>query len=416
MQLNVLIDLDDTLLLFNGDFFAEYFNLLHAKLPGVSIDVFSQAMRNAVTKEILKDSAEKTLEEAFDETFYTQIGIAKESLIKDLRAFYRTEYSTLKRFAVNNSPAISLVDSLFRQGHTVAIATNPLFPPIATCQRMDWAGLDPKKYPFACISTFDFFHFTKPNPAYFAEMLAYLGWNMKPTVMIGDHYQNDVCGPELFGIPGFHISTESKKRENPHVLSSSGGLAEVEPWIQDVIRQKLQFEIKFPDGYMAVLKSTPAAFDTFMRFIDPAVHAEQPKDTEWSFSEILGHLLMVDDEYNIPALASALGRNGYSPAESLEEATKTKRDFRKANVANLMMEYFGTRQRLIHLVQEVPSEKWDLEVSHKILGRLTIKNLIIKIAEHDQNHVRQVSKLMADLNQTRFFEYRNCINCSGSAY
>ena len=55
------------------------------------------------------------------------------------------------------------------------VATNPIFPRKAILHRLSWAGLAPEQVPFALITDYERFHFAKPNPAFFAEILAQLG-------------------------------------------------------------------------------------------------------------------------------------------------------------------------------------------------------------------------------------------------
>ena len=52
-------------------------------------------------------------------------------------------------------------------------ATNPLFPKVATMNRLRWAGFDPED--FALFTTYEHYHYCKPNPAYYTEVLASLG-------------------------------------------------------------------------------------------------------------------------------------------------------------------------------------------------------------------------------------------------
>lgn len=59
------------------------------------------------------------------------------------------------------------------KGYPLVLATNPLFPRMATLERVAWAGLDPAD--FVLITTFENCRFTKPNPGYFLEILEVIG-------------------------------------------------------------------------------------------------------------------------------------------------------------------------------------------------------------------------------------------------
>jgi len=104
---------------------------------------------------------------------------------------------------------VSFVEEALGRGYRLAIATSPLFPLTAIQQRLAWAGLPVEKYPFAVVSSYETFHFAKPNPAYYAEMLARLGWPEGPVVMVGNELVNDVSPARQSGLPVFCIAEES---------------------------------------------------------------------------------------------------------------------------------------------------------------------------------------------------------------
>jgi FMN phosphatase YigB (HAD superfamily) len=93
-----------------------------------------------------------------------------------------------------------MVDTAFEQGWQVVIATNPLFPRRAIEQRLSWAGLPLDRYPFQLIASYESFHFTKPHPAYFAEVLANLGWPTHTVAMVGNSLADDLIPAAELGI------------------------------------------------------------------------------------------------------------------------------------------------------------------------------------------------------------------------
>lgn len=60
-----------------------------------------------------------------------------------------------------------------RRGYRLVLATNPVFPREAILERMRWAGVE--RAPWEIITTYEEYHFCKPNPNYFAEILAKMG-------------------------------------------------------------------------------------------------------------------------------------------------------------------------------------------------------------------------------------------------
>ncbi|MGN1119937.1 MAG: HAD family hydrolase, partial [Oscillospiraceae bacterium] len=65
--------------------------------------------------------------------------------------------------------AAETVEFLKTNGIRRVLATNPIFPAVATQARIRWAGLHAED--FALITTYENSCHTKPNPAYFADIL-----------------------------------------------------------------------------------------------------------------------------------------------------------------------------------------------------------------------------------------------------
>jgi hypothetical protein len=107
-----------------------------------------------------------TLKEKFDAVFYSSLGLVENDLIQVFDHFYEEIYPSLKQYTKPKPDATRFVEEAFKNGHQVAIATNPLFPYTAITQRLDWAGLSPDKYPFAIIPSYETLHFTKPSSLY----------------------------------------------------------------------------------------------------------------------------------------------------------------------------------------------------------------------------------------------------------
>ena len=80
-------------------------------------------------------------------------------------------------------------------GYKVVLATNPLFPSIATYSRIKWAGLDPED--FEMITTFETARHSKPNPDYYRDILATLDVKPENCVMVGNDVQEDMVAKQV---------------------------------------------------------------------------------------------------------------------------------------------------------------------------------------------------------------------------
>ena len=54
------------------------------------------------------------------------------------------------------------IKKLKEMGYPLVLATNPIFPRVATMQRIDWAGLDVED--FELVTVYENFNYSKPNP------------------------------------------------------------------------------------------------------------------------------------------------------------------------------------------------------------------------------------------------------------
>jgi HAD superfamily hydrolase (TIGR01549 family) len=174
-----------------------------------------------------------TLEHAFDKTFYPGVGVSKEKLHPSLVQFYDNVFPDLKKYTQQIPAAIEMVNQALGIGLKIVVATNPLFPLMAIRQRLIWSGLNPEEIPYSLIACYEDFHFTKPNPEYYQEMITKL--NVKPAecVMVGNDIEMDILPALSMGIHCFRIENNEKSK----ILKddfTSGMHQQVIPWIKNL--------------------------------------------------------------------------------------------------------------------------------------------------------------------------------------
>ena len=112
--------------------------------------------------------------------------------------------SIRRRASAGTAPcAAEIVHSLQKRGYRVALATNSIFPRIATENRIRWAGLEPDD--FALITTYENSTYCKPNPAYYREILGKLSLKAEECLMVGNDVVEDGAAQKL-GIPVFFLT------------------------------------------------------------------------------------------------------------------------------------------------------------------------------------------------------------------
>ena len=193
----VLFDLDGTLLPMDQDEFVKYyFGLLAKKLAPHGYD--PQTLIKAIwagTGAMVKNDGSCTNEEAFWNCFTALMG---EDARKDeplFREFYEKEFSGAKAACGFNPEAAKAVYAIRDKGYRIILATNPLFPAIATENRTRWAGLQPED--FELYTTYENSWHCKPNPAYYQDILDRLGLRAEECLMVGNDAKEDLIAETL---------------------------------------------------------------------------------------------------------------------------------------------------------------------------------------------------------------------------
>ena len=192
-----LFDLDGTLLPMDQDTFIKaYFGRLAAKLAphGYDPKMLVKGIFAGIEAMVKNDGTCKN-EDAFWRTF---CGLFGERALEDkpvFESFYRNEFQQVKESCGFTPEAATLVRRLRERGIRVVLATNPLFPAVATESRIRWAGLRPED--FEWVTTYENSCFCKPNPAYYEEILCKLGLDAGDCVMVGNDVQEDGAAAKL---------------------------------------------------------------------------------------------------------------------------------------------------------------------------------------------------------------------------
>ena len=193
----VLFDLDGTLLPMDQDIFIKkYFGLLAQKLAphGYDPEKLIQAVW-AGTKAMVMNGGKVTNKEAFCITCDAVLGCEASKDADIHMDFYRNEFNQVQKVCGFEPMAARIVNSLKDRGYRVVLATNPLFPAIATQNRIRWAGLQPEDFEY--ITTYENSHYCKPNPDYYREILTQLNLKPEECLMVGNDVGEDMITQQL---------------------------------------------------------------------------------------------------------------------------------------------------------------------------------------------------------------------------
>lgn len=220
----ILFDLDGTLL--DIDFDALMRDYLRALAP-VASSVFGMEPQAAIgvvfagTEAMQRDHPGVLNKEMFDETVETMTGvdIRTDEHQEAFARFYTETFPHLSTAHATVPMARELLASLIERSIPFAIATQPLFPYLATGARLRWAGIADLDLPL--VTTYENSRSTKPRGSYFLEVARSLGADPSRCLMVGDDADLDLPASEV-GMTTWYVG------EDPDAASDHrGSIAEL---------------------------------------------------------------------------------------------------------------------------------------------------------------------------------------------
>ena len=193
----ILFDLDGTLLPMEQEVFVrDYLGRMTAFLAPHGYD--PQSLIKAVwagTGAMVKNDGKALNEDVFWYVFNSILGRDAKQDLALFEEFYRTEFQKAKDSCGFNPAAVEAIRQIKDMGYRLILATNPLFPAIATHSRIRWAGLNPED--FELITTYENSRFCKPNPDYYREILGKIALDGSQCLMVGNDVGEDMIAGTL---------------------------------------------------------------------------------------------------------------------------------------------------------------------------------------------------------------------------
>lgn len=398
MTLTILFDLDDTLLGNNMDqFLPAYLKALSAHMAAYADPRrLVQTLMDASGQMTANLRPDRTLEEVFAAGFYPPLGIEKEQVRGLLERFYAEEFPKLRSFAQFRPEAVDLVKTIRSRGYQVAIATNPLFPLAAVTHRLSWAGFPPQGNPFLVIPSYDGFHYAKPNPAFFAELMAKLAWPEGPVVMVGDDIDLDITAAHQAGLATYWVAPRNISPPDSRPFPDGhGDLTEFLPWLQATDPDSLLPDFTSPSAIIATLRATPAFLHSQCTRLSPAAWTHRPAADEWSVVEIVSHLADMDAEVNLPRLRKVLQETNPFIAGIDTDAWAEARQYIQRDGWQALQDFVTARGELIAFLESLSPDDWQSPARHAIFGPTCLHEMAIFAAGHDRLHVRQIHETIS---------------------
>lgn len=193
----VLFDLDGTLLPMELDSFIKaYFTSISEYLAphGYDPKLLAHAVWQGFATTLANDGT-KPNEDLFWEGFSLSLGKDARADEQLFRSYYESRFDDVGASCGKTEHAKEIVSLVKAKGLTPVLATNPVYPMIATEHRIKWAGLSPSD--FALITAYENSCYCKPKDEYYRMITERLGVCPEECLMIGNDVDDDMPAERL---------------------------------------------------------------------------------------------------------------------------------------------------------------------------------------------------------------------------
>ncbi len=228
----ILFDLDGTLLPMDQTaFMKDYFGRLSRRLASRGYD--PKELIDAIwagTADMVKNDGSVLNETRFWNRFESIFGERVKKDVPLFDEFYREEFDLVRASCGYHPSAARTIRHIKNMGFRVALATNPLFPSLATECRIRWTGLEPNE--FELYTTYENTGYCKPNPAYYLDVCRRLGVTPEECAMVGNDVGEDMIA-ETLGMKVFLLTDCLINKENRDISHyPNGSFTELLEWIR----------------------------------------------------------------------------------------------------------------------------------------------------------------------------------------
>ncbi len=394
MLKTILLDLDDTLLDNKMEsFLPAYFQRLGQFMSDtLSPDGFIRELVVGSQKMLENTDPRVTLEKAFAGYFYPALDLNASEVEAQIYSFYKQIFPSLKAVTGMRPSARPVVESLLDQGFEVVVATNPLFPKVAIEERLRWANLAPEEIPFTLITSYEICHFTKPQLAYYTEILGQLGRKPHEVVMVGNDPGLDLDPALSLSMRVYHLS------DDPSDGYPGGSLDDMLGWIEQQVDVPDPEEIRTAQAVSARFRGHAGALATLVRELTNGEWKRQPAPSEWAPVEIVCHLRDVEVEVNRPRLAafSAAERPHLTALDT--DAWADKRDYLCQSGPEALSDFLEARIALLQELEIITEAEWNRPALHSLLGPTSLFEVMGIATDHDLLHLAQMRSMLPNTN------------------
>lgn len=380
----VLLDMDNTLLA-NPDraFASAFLECFNAHMQQtLNIDQAGLLFRRVVQQLSAERSGDESNTALTIRHLHERTGIPADEVEAALTSFYTERYPALRDCVQPVEGAAELIQRLQAQGYAVVIATNPLYAHEAIVQRLRWAGLPDDNADYALVTSADTMHFAKPDPAYYAEILARVGVEPDEALMIGDSQRSDIRPARQVGIHTVHLNGRS--------------LMAVAADLPDLLLNPPHRELA-PFMIAPQLRGNIGALFGLLDGVQAGFWHQRPDPNEWSIIQILCHLHTSEHTNQRPRLQRILDADNPFITAPREPGPHIKPCADEGDP--VAQQFRDERHKTLDLINRFDDTAWQRPARHSIFGLTTLLEMAYFTAQHDRLHLNQLCQTIGRCEQ-----------------
>jgi len=424
----LLFDLDDTLLGNDmGVFLPAYFQAVTEHFAGApGVERLVRELISGTRAMIGNTDPARTLYDVFRDCFSEGMGWDPSWWRPRLDEFYAGRYQDLQAITTRRPAAVQVMHWAAAQGYEVAITTAPLFPLPAIQDRLRWAGLEASE--FALVSDMESFHFSKPHPEYFAEVLARLGRRPEQALLVGNDWERDILPAAAVGLRTYWVQAEGapategdggddgKAKDGDGRMAGDGRrgglppmdrpLAELD-WVraeplgtgtlEDFAAWAPNHLPSLPEAAAPPARALPyfltGNLSAFHTALEGALDWHtRPGAGEWSLTEVACHLRDVEREVNLPRLHTLVEQSNPFVSGADTDPWAVERDYQAQDGPEAFAAFSAARREVITFLRRQPQDVWSRTARHAIFGPTLLAEIVGWVLDHDRIHLEQVRK------------------------
>ncbi|MFX1318830.1 MAG: HAD family hydrolase [Promethearchaeota archaeon] len=206
----LLIDFDNTLVLFNEDqFLVSYAKLAYPYLKDLFDEsTFFQKLLQS-TLQMIHNDGRMTNVEVFTHHFIADTpSLNYDECINRFQQFYEESFHQLESTITIVPYGRPLLERVLQEGLQVVIATNPIFPELASKIRIGWANL--ADLDISLMTHAENMSYCKPRREYFQAILDMVDQEPEHCIMAGNDPISDMAASDL-GIATFLVDLDQER-------------------------------------------------------------------------------------------------------------------------------------------------------------------------------------------------------------